>query len=234
MPTDIFGLKFRPSVGDSFDALDWSNLGNVNGQVVDMNYKHEQIKVEFSDNNKKALLEVMSKLQTESKLNSIIEIGVNRSGEVSSTVCMLGNKPKETKYFGIDLMEHNLSNVRNHEQNVFCLATNSSNFNEIMNFCRGHGVDKFDLVLIDGYHSINQVMDDWRLVQHLNVGGYVVMHDTNYHPGPFCVYEAIDEEYFEKVKHFTDLDLDWGIAVANCCSKTYKLAGRFGWIYLRI
>jgi hypothetical protein len=55
---------------------------------------------------------------------------------------------------------------------------------------------------------------DWKYVERLSSQGVVVMHDTNVHPGPVVVFEAIDEKIFEKVKYCTD-GPDWGISVVK-------------------
>lgn len=213
--TDIYGLKFRPSINKGFDALDWSDKGMVNGSPVFLGPKFGQITIEFSAKNKKALLEVLANLKEQGRLNSILEIGVFRSREESSTRVILNNKLPETKYLGIDLVENNLSTVRNHENNVFGLACNSSNYDIILKYAKDVcGVEQFDLVLIDGYHSIDQVMDDWRFVKNLAPKGVVLMHDSNYHPGPYCVFEAIDEKLFDKEKLCVD-PIDWGLAKAT-------------------
>jgi len=39
-----------------------------------------------------------------------------------------------------------------------------------------------------------------------------VMHDTNVHPGPVSVFEAINEDLFEKTRYCIE-GPDWGIAV---------------------
>jgi hypothetical protein len=179
-----------------------------------MQHKHDRITVEFSSENKRVLADVLDELKAKNKLNSVLEIGVFRSKAESSTKVILDNKLDTTKYFGIDLLEQNLVPIRDDSKNVFALCTNSSNLDEIMNFCKSHSVEKFDLILIDGWHSINQVVLDWRFVEHLNDGGFVVMHDTNYHPGPHCVFDAIDETKFEKARRAI-AEFDWGIATAR-------------------
>jgi len=48
----------------------------------------------------------------------------------------------------------------------------------------GLDLDTIDFLFIDGWHSVNQRLADWRYVERLSPGGVVVMHDTNVHPGP--------------------------------------------------
>lgn len=213
-PTTIWGLKYRPTVNDSFDALDWSDQGMINGQPTSLGHKFGQIQIEFSSKNKQALLDVLNNLKSKNRLNAILEIGVFRSQEESSTRVMLNNKNPSTKYLGIDLVENNLAPIRNHAENVYGLACDSSNYEIILKYAKeACGIEQFDLVMIDGYHSINQVMDDWKFAQNLAPNGVVLMHDSNFHPGPYCVYEAIDESLFDKQKLCVD-PVDWGLAMA--------------------
>ncbi len=214
-PTNVFGLKFRPTVNEDFDKLDWSNEGIVNGQVQSLGHKFGQIHIEFSDKNKDELTKIITELKLKNNLRSILEIGVFRSKEESSTRVMLRHKPWETKYLGIDLVENNLMPIRNPATNVFALACDSSEHDIIMDYAKETcGVETFDLIFIDGYHSINQVMDDWRFVEHLSPGGVVLLHDSNFHPGPYCIFDAIDEKLFSKEKLCVD-PLDWGLIKAT-------------------
>ncbi len=42
-----------------------------------------------------------------------------------------------------------------------------------------------DFVFIDGWHSINQILQDWEYTKLLAPGGVVGIHDTTGHPGPW-------------------------------------------------
>ena len=55
-------------------------------------------------------------------------------------------------------------------------------------------------------------MADWKYAERLSPHGTVAMHDTNVHPGPVTVFDAIDEQLFDKKKHCTE-GSDWGISV---------------------
>jgi len=214
---NIFGLKFIPTLGtEQLDDADFIDaVTDANGNEIDLAIKHSIIHPEFSIKNRDLLTKIVNGMTSDGTLKNIFEIGVHRSGEDSSTKCILHAKMAETKYFGVDLNENNLSGVRSEKDNVFCLPQNSSNIGEVMKWVNNYGVFSFDLILIDGFHSIKQVLDDWKYVQYLNKGGIVVFHDSNYHPGPYCVFEAIDDNLFEKSKHFADEEYDWGIALAR-------------------
>lgn len=211
MPTTEVGLEFRPTLGTvELDSQDWIEYEPGLSEL------HKEITVEFSDSNKAELVAAMTELKHDDlRLNAILEIGVFRSGEVSSTRVILNTKHLTTKYVGVDLNEWCLSPIRDAGNNVFCLAENSSNIDRIMAFAKQNGVGLFDLILIDGYHSVSQVLDDWRFVRYLRQGGYVLMHDTNYHPGPKAVFDAIDESMFQKRLSSSDTRRDWGLGIAK-------------------
>ena len=67
--------------------------------------------------------------------------------------------------------------------------------------------------MIDGWHSINMVYTEWLYTQLLSEKGIVVFHDTNGHPGPYCITKSIDPDVYDVYKYFTDIK-DYGIAVA--------------------
>jgi len=69
------------------------------------------------------------------------------------------------------------------------------------------------LIMIDGYHSLNQVYFEWENYTPLLASdGIVVMHDTNSHPGPYFLMKSIDTNQYDVYKYFNDV-VDWGIGV---------------------
>ena len=74
-------------------------------------------------------------------------------------------------------------------------------------------MDKLSILFIDGWHSLNAVINDWQYVDMLSDNGIVVFHDTNYHPGPTIFVEAIDGKMFRVEKYFESQD-DYGVSVA--------------------
>ena len=97
------------------------------------------------------------------------------------------------------------------EAGVFVLKMDSANRAKVFELMDQKGLETIDLLFIDGWHSVNQCLADWRYTERLSPKGIVVMHDTNEHPGPFVVFEAIDETIFDKRKYCTE-GADWGIA----------------------
>lgn len=224
--TSEWGLKFRPSInhshpgiGTNGDDLDWIEYGFIDGVLSSMQFLHTAVDqrggIEFTQNNKNILSQIMDSLFQEKEEINILEIGVGRSGINSSTEFIVNKKRINDKYIGIDIANHQLQHYNDSTKKQFVLCTDSSNTESILSFSQSKEISNFDIIMIDGWHSINQVLKEWKLVEYLNIGGYVIMHDSNYHPGPYCVYEAIDKMYFDKSKYLTDVKDDPGICSAK-------------------
>ena len=140
----------------------------------------------------------------------VVEIGVDRNGPKSFTHVFV-EKPETCYYLGIDLADK--SYLDNSGKRIHTIRGDSSNTLPLVRFMAEHSLNGIDLVLIDGWHSVNQVLRDWRYSDWVRVGGAVVFHDTNAHPGPFLVFDAIDELCWQKEKFFEN-ERDYGMAVA--------------------
>lgn len=213
-PSTVPGLKFIPTLGSTdMDNMDFIDLVQEDG--THLQEKHSRIHPQFSTKDKEVLAAVLEDKKKEGTLNAILEIGVHRSGDDSSTMCILKTKNPSTKYLGVDLESHAVGGVRDEHNNVFGLQANSSDLARVVEYANSIGIGTFDVIHIDGYHSVSQVVADWKYTALLNKGGVVLFHDTNYHPGPYCVFEAIDETMFDKTKHLTKEEFDWGVATAK-------------------
>ena len=126
-PTTIFGLNRELRFDANFlDYMDWIPSSN--------NYLHSTIKHEFSDKNKKILGDVIEELKSQENLQNILEIGIARSFEWSSTYFLLKNKPDHAKYVGIDLNHLCTEALQDWNfPNTYSMITDSSNFEEIEN-----------------------------------------------------------------------------------------------------
>lgn len=157
---------------------------------------------EFSDCNQKELLRVLNKV----KPKAILEIGVSRlttnKYENTSTAIFLNHKDKDCIYIGVDIDDKSYLKG----ENVYTLKEDSANIEQVINFTRYKGVESFDFIFIDGWHSINQVMKEWEYRHYLNEGGVIGLHDTNYHPGPVHLLTQVGGWKVEKC-----CLLDWGI-----------------------
>lgn len=182
---------------------------DFDADFIDDKYKnHLSVPKEFSDCNKLFLSSAFKSISENCK--AILEIGICRNQDESSTYCFLNNKNSDTFYFGVDLEDKSF--LDNESENIFTLKENSSNIDKIMEFVNSKGIEKFDFIFIDGWHSINQVLDDWRFTEFLADGGIVGFHDTNHHPGPKTFVNALDPNKFIIKKHCSFPLIDWGIA----------------------
>ena len=190
------------------------DLGNDND--VDIFEKDKKkIKPEYSDGNRRILVSTMKNLK---RCKIIVEIGVARKAkETSSTWALLENKPKDCWYFGIDI------GVRQYvydwpiaDNKTILLTIDSANIKSVMNHIESvSGYREIDLLHIDGWHSVNQILKDWQYALYLTLFGAVVLHDTNYHPGPVELVKAIDREKFSVRSYFKKEKNDWGLTVVK-------------------
>jgi hypothetical protein len=150
-------------------------------------------------------------LKVRDNCRAILEIGISRelNGEENFTQIFLKNKKQETVYVGIDIDDKKYLNSV--ENNVHTIHAESSNYQGCTDYIKSIGVEQFDFIFIDGWHSINQVLDDWEYTNFLSKAGIVGLHDTNYHPGPKFFLDAIDTDKWHVVKNATNETKDWGI-----------------------
>lgn len=198
-PTDIYGLKYRPSIEPHrSDNDDWY------GEPQPVPAVH------FSPLDHQALEYAYSKLPHEPKL--IVEIGVDACGGVASTDTLLRIKPNDCFYVGIDV--NSKTHLNSIEKSIFTLQTDSANHEELYKFMDWYGFEQIDFMFVDGWHSINQVLKEWRYWEKMIPNGVMAFHDTNYHPGPVALLDAIDTEMFS-VDWFGRGEADWGVGVVQ-------------------
>jgi len=163
---------------------------------------------EVTDANCAALTERF--LHVRDKCTAILEIGVCRSSEKSHTQCFLSNKNKDTIYIGIDLEDKTF--LDNKEQNIFTIKNSSSDYEKNIELIRSFGVEKFDFIFIDGWHSINQCLKDWEYTNILSDHGVVAFHDVSYHPGPYHFIRSIDKNKWDVEENVCPMDYGLGFA----------------------
>jgi len=168
---------------------------------------------EFSVDNQEVLKKYMLKATNEKNKLIIVEIGVNRNKyEVSSTSIFLKYKRNDDIYIGIDIEDK--TQLNNTDKNIYTIMCASQNTNVIFDRFHQLGIKHIDILMIDGYHSINQVYFEWEnYTKFLSDKGIVIMHDTNAHPGPYFLLKSIDTSQYDVYKYFSDI-VDWGIGVA--------------------
>lgn len=163
---------------------------------------------EVTDANRAALKERFLKIRDNCK--AILEIGVCRNGGDSFTHVFLNNKLDETVYIGIDLEDKSFLN--NPDKNIWTIQGNSSSITEAMKIFKDLGVTEFGCIFIDGWHSINQCLDDWEYTTMLGENGVVAFHDVSYHPGPLHFIQALDRDTWDVEENVCPLDFGLGFA----------------------
>jgi hypothetical protein len=198
VPTTIPGLLFMPQMRNFHNNEDWSRFT-----------KGRPVEVSHADYN--LAHEVGAQYMT----HGIMEIGVSRNGAGSFTNALLTAKPDNIPYLGVDLDDK--SYLDNAEKRIHTIRSDSFNQLMVREKARSIGMDKISILFIDGWHSVNAVINDWLYSDLLADNGIVFFHDTNSHPGPTVFLHAIDPTQYRVEKHFEDLD-DFGVSVA------YKIA----------
>jgi len=192
--TDIEGLSFKPQMVEIDNDLDWAPF----------------TKKATSNNPTPNNLKLMGEISKEHMGGGIIEIGVSRSRGKSFTEVLLGNKPDNIKYLGIDLNDK--SSLRNSNKNVYTIKANSFDQDNIRKYMKTIGMDKISLLHIDGWHSVNACINDWLYSDLLTDNGVVVFHDSNYHPVNVFL-DGIDREKYDVKKYFEG-EADFGMSIA--------------------
>lgn len=146
--------------------------------------------IEFSLENHEALQKAIS--FCDNKPKNFLEIGVHRNEDKSSTNTLIKNLPENGIYLGVDVNDK--SYLNDEKKGIHTIQTSSSNYNDIILKLKSIGVLKLDFIFIDGWHSINQVLDDWEYTNILSDGGVVAFHDTSYHPGPNRFIYSLNKE----------------------------------------
>jgi hypothetical protein len=201
LTSNVQGLKWIPTIGISLDNRDY----------IDNFAKNMQVPVEFSKRNQDKLIDYFQSIKENCKC--IVEIGVFRNEySKTSTSVLIDNKLESTFYFGIDINDK--SELNNSNKNIYTIKTNSINHDILWKKMAEFNLNSIDFLFIDGYHSIDMVVNDWKYTEKLSKNGIVGFHDTNVHAGPYFVFNAIDENLFEKFSYFTDNADDWGISFA--------------------
>jgi cephalosporin hydroxylase len=201
LPTDIYGLAHRPSLEPHIsDDTDWLGVPDPEPPLHFTPLDHD------------ALTYAYNKLTSPPKL--IVEIGVNRSEtyEVSSTSTLLKLKPHECMYIGIDLDDK--SSINSIENNVFTLRNDSADYEQLYQLMEWYGHEQIDFMFVDGWHSVNQVLKEWKYWEKMIPNGVMAFHDTNYHPGPVALLDVIDTNIFS-VEWFGRGEADWGVGVVQ-------------------
>lgn len=112
------------------------------------------------------------------KAKNILEIGVFE-GETAKEIIL--NKDKNANYFGIDIADYRTEEVKElFKENRADLILGKS-----IDVLKNFNAQKFDLVFIDGDHSWENVLPEFKLVERvLAANGTIVYHDAIHMEAP--------------------------------------------------
>jgi len=203
--SNIYGLKYIPTTEPHFPDNEQTMFCLNKQEVIIAHYKKTTSHGNKSLVNTSGQSVKRSHMQLihdsiSSNTKSILEIGVNHrlSSIDSTTSTILKAKHVDCIYLGIDINDKTI--IDNIDKNIHTMAISSHKREKILKRLLSLGVETIDLLMIDGYHSINMTVNDWCFTEHLSTSGIVIMHDTNVHVGPCAVFDAVDENIFSKQK----------------------------------
>ena len=194
-PTDIAGLKWFPDLEPEVS----------NDQDVPIN-NYWISPLEVTDGNLEIVRQAVAQLG--SNLSAALEIGVNRNGDRSMSRVIMDQRPPLSHYMGIDIEDK--SYLDDPTANTWTMQISSAERHTIADRLKQLGIDALDLIMIDGWHSVNMCVNDWQFTELLSDHGIVILHDTNTHPGCVALFEAVDESLW--IKERFCLANDFGIA----------------------
>lgn len=181
---DIRFHNFEDNIDHPYNTTLMSKLIDENG-----NYSGN---IEFTEANHKALQQAIAACKNP---KCFLEIGVCRNQDKSSTYTIIKSVPENGVYLGVDIEDKSFLN--NPEKGIHTIQSSSSDFVKVKAKLDELGVEKLDFIFIDGWHSINQVLDDWEYTCLLSEDGVVAFHDVTAHPGPFYFLNALNTEKWE-------------------------------------
>lgn len=198
-PTNIDGLKFFPKLTNHLNDVDYSLPGG-----------HEHT----PDNSKLELrlVKLISKYFKNTPVN-IMEIGVSRFPETSFTKVLLETKHPKSKYLGVDLDDK--TSLNDDSKHIYTIKTSSEEQEIVRKKLESLNMTNLSILLIDGYHSVDIAFNDWKYTDLLVKGGYVLIHDVHWHPGPRMLVEAIDETKYDVHVQTKFSSRHYGLAIAE-------------------
>ena len=152
---------------------------------------------------------------------NILEIGVHRNGEKSSTKLIHDiikhSITQDSIYLGVDLEDKSYLCSDNdlYGSKIHTIQCNSSNYDLVVDKMEEIGMKEIDLLFIDGWHSINQVLDDWEYTKLLSKKSVVFFHDTSAHPGPKLFLENLDRKKWDVSENLCPDDYGLGMCYAK-------------------
>jgi hypothetical protein len=144
---------------------------------------------------------------------NIMEIGISAVKENSFTNALINTKHSSSIYVGVDVDDK--SNLDNKDKKIFTIKSRSEDQVIIRQKLIEIGIHELSILFIDGWHSVNSALNDWKYVDMLVKGGKVIFHDVNVHPGPKIILDAIDKCMFSVENCFEEIFNVYGMAIAT-------------------
>lgn len=163
------------------------------------------------DDNSSAALNLVAELAAWS--TAVLEIGVALyAPEKSFTPRLIAGLTKSGRYLGVDVADRGA--VTRLDPRAHFLQASSFDQAAVRGRLAELGMDGLDLLLIDGCHSVAACLNDWRYAELVKVGGLVLIHDTNSHPGPIALVAAVDRDAFAVSEPLAGA-ADYGLAICR-------------------
>jgi hypothetical protein len=196
----IFGLSFIPTLepghSDYIEYFGW----------------HVDLQPEEGDNSYQ-VLGIVEEITGVAPPGGILEIGVaHYEAVLTFTNRLFRAKPDDKVYLGVDIA--NRSFVTSWAKNAHFYWGSSLRQGEIRSKLQELNALPLSLLIIDGGHSVPCALNDWEYADLVAPGGYVLIHDSNSHPGPIALVAAIDRAIFEVGEPLAN-SKDYGIAIAK-------------------
>ena len=143
--------------------------------------------------------------------NCTVELGVDRdrSNPNTSSKILLRNLIDHNFILFVDIADR--YHIVKNENQTF-IQMDSGNIDAGFKFLEEKNIKNINLLFIDTWHSVNQVLKEWAWTKILDDNGIVVFHDSNKHPGPKEVLSKLDTKKWT-IKKLCTQENDNGIAV---------------------
>jgi hypothetical protein len=201
LPSRLFGLKYNFTLAPYFNDEEDRPLF----------FHGLEVPVEVSAWTRERLRHEIEALGA--RCRCIMEVGVHRNGDLSATTALVRYKPPGCVYLGVDIEDK--SYLNDPANNVFTLQCRAEETDRVTAYSELVGCGSFDLIFLDGCHSVSQVQKEWWYAGRLSKHGVMVLHCTNAHPGPKLLFDAVDSNLFDKTQYCSDCKDDWGMAVVR-------------------
>ena len=143
------------------------------------------------------------------KIN-ILELGVaDGNTNNSTTKILISNKRPQDVYCGIDIIQKNAWNG----ENINIIHSPSEYIDINIDRLNSLKVNEIDMLVIDGWHSMEQLYKEWQYTRILSNVGVVFINSVNLYPGPYYISKSIDDTKYDIYRYLSDVK-DNGICVA--------------------